>query len=336
MKKLCLSLVLLFLTIPAFSQMAMIAMNAPQGPRNPQWASFNKYIVPNIDGVSLFVKWSDIETSPGKFDFTSVDSKFTNFPSQFKRILILSLIGDTTGNAVPSFYRGKFQSVNCAGTSWFPVIWNPQWQSQTQAIIKAFIAHENSQTRYYDRISITQFGQSSVPCQAQLQSLTPNYQKAIVGAYQTQVQFEAAQHPTVKLQEEISCGPNRDCVDYADVEAKGDAAAGIGIGSGGAQKSDTLPNATCSSDWCAMFAKYPNTPVRMLQSYTQTDNKNLNQTGSLAVILPFARSHGTTSWEAYYQDLECGLVPNYSDGTGCHAGVNPAAYKTAIQNARNK
>lgn len=342
MKNFLIGFCLVLCSLCSFGQqpVKVIAMNAPQGPRNGEWATFQKYIVPEIDGVSLFCKWSDVETAPNKYDFSACDNHFQNFQSALARVNILSLVGDNTGNAVPSFYRNLFQTVSCSGTSYFPVVWDAEWQVKTENVIAAFIAHEKTQNRLYDRISITQYGQSSVPCQEQLQwaaGSANNYQKDIVASYQKQVNFEGYYKGSLQLQEEVSDGPNRDAVDYADAEAATDENNKIGIGSGGAQLQDTQNSKRASSDWVSLFDKYSNDGlIHMLQSYTQTDNKNLGQTGSLAVLLLFAVKHHLTSWEMYYQDLSCAFIPGYSDATGCHGGVSPLAYQQAIRSARSK
>jgi len=236
--------------------------------------------------------------------------------------------------------------VSCAGTSAFPVIWTAEWKQQIQPVIKAFLQHEATvNTRAYVRISITQFGQSSVPCQLQLQKVAGSaqaYQQNIVSEYSWQVSYEGSiPHGSLSIQEETSCGPNVDCKDYADQEAAADNTQGVGLGSGGLQKSDITNSKAgkpSSSDWVALFNKYDSpATVRMLQSFTQSCPSNNCQTGSLDTLLPFAFKNKATSYESYIQDLECAYVPDYSDDTGCSKGLSPViSYQQAFASIRGK
>lgn len=291
----------------------IMAMTPPQGPHAPDWANFNSKIVPHIDGVALFCPWNQIETSPGIFNFSICDNLFDHFPATLKHVLILELMGNTSSNAIPSFYLKNFQTVSCPGNSNFAVPWGVNWVSKTNAVISQFIAHYNKVGGlYYARISFTQFGQSSIPpcVRAALTTLaggSAQYQNDLVGAYKNQGAWIQGEKPNFKVQREVSCSQN-DCKDFADTMAASNISLGIGIGSGGAQLSDleNFPKGLpCSSDWCALFNQYQRAGViLMLQSYTQTNPANNPPTGSLAVLLPFMVVNHCNSYESYYGDLQ--------------------------------
>jgi hypothetical protein len=111
----------------------------------------------------------------------------------------------------------------------------------------------------------------------------------------------------------------------ADFAAQVAVPLGIGIGSQGLQQSDlNNPPASCSSDWCGLFAKYPNVPRELQPIGLSCPNRSC-QTGSLTDLLPFAVAHHCTIVELYLEDWLTGFDPNFP-------GYTPA-YKTAIVNA---
>lgn len=111
----------------------------------------------------------------------------------------------------------------------------------------------------------------------------------------------------------------------ADFAAQVAVPLGIGIGSQGLQQADlSNPPASCSSDWCGLFAKYPNVPHE-LQPIGLSCPDSSCPTGSLATILPFAVANHVTIIELYYTDWLAGFDPNFP-------GYTPA-YTTAIENA---
>lgn len=115
-------------------------------------------------------------------------------------------------------------------------------------------------------------------------------------------------------------------------------ASGVSFGSQGLQSSDIANYPNCGGDWCGLFARYPKTSVRELQTLAQscpvgtTCTSSLStSTGALDPLIPFAIAHGSNNLELYYADWLIAYDPTYASSVG--ASSSSATYQAAIQKA---
>ena len=112
----------------------------------------------------------------------------------------------------------------------------------------------------------------------------------------------------------------------------------ISFGNQGLEASDITNSPNCGGDWCNIFAKYPGTPLRELQTIgpscpegTTCVSSVASFTGPLDPLIPFAIAHGANDLELYYADWLIAYDPAYASSAG--ATADSAAYQAAIQKA---
>jgi hypothetical protein len=112
----------------------------------------------------------------------------------------------------------------------------------------------------------------------------------------------------------------------------------ISFGNQGLEASDITRYPNCGGDWCSIFAKYPATPIRELQTIgpscpegTTCVSSVAGFTGPLDPLIPFATAHGANDLELYYADWLIAYDPAYAASAG--ASADSAAYLAAIQKA---
>ncbi|MDP9051591.1 MAG: hypothetical protein M3O31_12870 [Acidobacteriota bacterium] len=115
-------------------------------------------------------------------------------------------------------------------------------------------------------------------------------------------------------------------------------ASGLSFGAQGLQASDISNYPNCGADWCNLFARFPNTPVREMQTLAQSCpvgttcvNSLSSLTGPLDPLIPFALAHGSNDLEIYYQDWLIAYDSAYASSVG--ASSSSAAYQAAIKKA---
>jgi hypothetical protein len=132
------------------------------------------------------------------------------------------------------------------------------------------------------------------------------------------------------------------CPLFADLEAKTNAAHGVGIRITTLQNADLLAfgmGTPTVSDWVADTANYPNVPIVWQPSYESApvsgSDDRCNRTGSLATLLPFVSLHSSPTTplralEIYYQDLEGTYVgaAGYQDSCWPSGTVTTDPYKS--------
>jgi hypothetical protein len=113
---------------------------------------------------------------------------------------------------------------------------------------------------------------------------------------------------------------------------------GLSFGNQGLEASDISNYPNCGGDWCNLFAKYPSTPIRELQTIAQSCPGGTTcvstlaaSTGPLDPLIPFALQHGANDLELYFQDWLVAYDATYATSVG--AGGSAAAYQSAFQKA---
>ena len=135
----------------------------------------------------------------------------------------------------------------------------------------------------------------------------------------------------------IQFGP--DDLSTPDATAQNAAAVGIGLGNQGLQKDDPTNFAAgkpcAGGDWCANFQKYqaqtPPLPFE-LQTLSKSDPTNTDQTGSLAVLLPFATTHWARILELYVDDWMCTYDSSWN-GNNTFSACTGANYPAIVSAA---
>jgi hypothetical protein len=126
---------------------------------------------------------------------------------------------------------------------------------------------------------------------------------------------------------------------------------GISFGNQGLEASDITSfdsGGSCAGDWCNLFAQYPSTKVRELQTLGQScpasissscPNSLSNSTGPLPPLLQFATGQTSPAvpvpandLELYYQDWLIAYDSDYASSLGVSTS-DQSAYQAAIQAA---
>ena len=111
---------------------------------------------------------------------------------------------------------------------------------------------------------------------------------------------------------------------------------GLGFGSQGLQKSDPVNFAAgkpcAGGNWCANFQKHKGKVTLELQTLFYSDPTNVSETGSLAILLPFATSVSASVFELYMDDWMCTYDSTWAGNntySACQLGGYPAAFAAA-------
>jgi hypothetical protein len=204
---------------------------------------------------------------------------------------------------------------NASDLSGLPVSYETPFMVAYQNFIAHVIAHYNAPGAPkigYIRFGLSQGGENSPECN----QYWPKYSKNTYLSYvQTMTNFVHAQNPSVTILEDLHTvgAPTSPDEAYAEAEAADAVPFGFGISTNGLQQSDITNFAAglpCDSDWCNLFSEYPGRTLS-LQTLQWSDPTGVEQTGSLAVIVPFAQQHGANNLELYLADLALAFSPNY-------------------------
>jgi hypothetical protein len=321
-------------------------------------------------GATLVVQWSavDLDGNPNNYDWSYPDSQILPWKNAGKKVN-LDVWANSDGSGATCGAPGKFGTAgigNCAipsyvwtalgqsnyvtcnpgnsnGSQQMPNYFNSAFQVNYKTFIQQLIQHYGSDSsigyiriglgRGGETIPVADWSNTSEACGMSyvntwgytVSSWDANY-------IQPMLQYEASLHSPKQLMVGVTSMGNGSGSQNADFAAQVAAPLGIGIGSQGWQQSDmSNPPATCSSDWCNLFALYPKVP-HQLQTYglscPPADSGCTGaqaQTGSLVSLLPFAVANHATIIELYFKDWLTGFDPN-SPGYS-------STYATAIENA---
>jgi hypothetical protein len=167
---------------------------------------------------------------------------------------------------------------------------------------------------------------------------------------QTMVQYEATQSSPFPLLVSITPinGVGTEPDDFIAQVANQN---GVSFGNQGLEASDITNYPSCAGDWCNLFAQYPNTTVRELQTLGQScpasissscPNNLSSETGPLPPLLELATGLGgsgipvpsvpANDLELYYQDWLVAYDPDYANSLGVSSS-DQSAYQAAIQAA---
>jgi hypothetical protein len=317
----------------------VMAWNLPnQG--NADYNDFQKYVVPNIDGVVVVMSWNKIETSQGVYSFTSFDNSLQTYVNAKKKIALVvwAVTSGSPNTSTPSYVLKQVPSVSCPAYSNYPVVFNSFFQTRLQAFHAALVKHYNTVSwknqLAYIRLGIGGGGGAVIPCPGQLYPYSnPKNASGLQNTWTVYVDamYAAMKNDKASFPIEISMyGGNGPLVPitYPDTEAASGFNNGLGIGAESLSNSDiTLShsNNSCSNDWCNIFIRYPKAVVLGLQTIGASDPTGKGLTGSLVPLIPFAATFHPTTLELYRTDLEIAYDPN-----NVNYKKYGAAYRTAI------
>jgi hypothetical protein len=232
----------------------------------------------------------------------------------------------------------------------------PNWrasafQSNYQAAIKQLIAHYGSNASIgYIRIGFGIGGEVNLP-----QGWNTSTSGACYTAYTTTWGYTAGADATYTwdaylqsmMQYEATLGSPKPLIvsltpvggssAIDDFIASVAVSNSISFGNQGLEASD-ITNPNCGGDWCNIFARYPATPIRELQTIgpscpagTTCVSQIAGFTGPLDPLIPFATAHGANDLEFYYVDWLIAYDAAYASSVG--ASGSATAYQAAIQKA---
>jgi hypothetical protein len=239
------------------AQTAIVASFVP-APGSRYYNEFREYVLPHIDAVMVRVDWKEIETAPGKYDFTSIDDDLKAWP---KVVLIVSLVSDAiTGHgpnrATPAWVLAKTKIATCPYVpSGVPVAYDPPYVSSVKALLAALLQHLDGNPKLlYLRVGFVEGGENSPLCSRKWPGFTPEKFLAYIKDLSD---FVAAQHVNVLSVSNASGALGND---YADAEADIFHSDKIGIGMQNLAATDELQHQSgkaCNGNWCAWAKKYP-------------------------------------------------------------------------------
>jgi hypothetical protein len=87
---------------PATSHHAQVLLFPVLTQGSPNFNDFMTNILPNVSGVSVSMKWSDIETSQGVYDFSTFDANLAPYISAGKQVNLIVWPATEGGNNDPS------------------------------------------------------------------------------------------------------------------------------------------------------------------------------------------------------------------------------------------
>ena len=114
---------------------------------------------PNIDGALLVFTWSQVEPTKGVFDWSAVEAAIQPWAVAGKKIALrihtassvlfnANWNGETAGQATPSWvFAEGVRSVTDPNGSVLPVYWDPAYEHELWATIRAFAARYNGDPR---------------------------------------------------------------------------------------------------------------------------------------------------------------------------------------------
>jgi len=231
--------------------------------------------------------------------------------------LDMAVCSSYTGDSGNPFYSqatsggggGSWNVNTSSDLSGLPVSYEPPFMVAFQSFIAQVIAHYNmpgAPKIGYIRFGFSQGGEDSPECN----QYWPGYSHDTYLSYvQTMTTFVRAQNPSTAILADLHAVGPPGSVDYsyADDEAADAVADNFGFGTNGLQQSDVTnfaANQPCDSDWCSLFdADHTLVPTLSLQTLQWSDPTGVAQTGSLAVIIPFAQAHFANNLELYLPDV---------------------------------
>ena len=342
----CILLFLLLLTAACFAQKVRFSLLfPPMKTGDPYWNDVNSYVLPSplITDVTVAMKWSDIETSQGVFNFNTFDAQLQHFYSAGKKVNIVTQpISPSGKNTFTPAYIftpewatslgvAQLDVITCSSfagdgspNSGMPVPYEVPFKQGLKNFFTQVINHyKNNANIGYIRLGLAIGGDFFPRCS----SVMPGFSPKVWTDYAAEMNaFEASLNPTMQLMQSV-CQISSANDGNADIEAENAVKNGISIGVQGWEISDNTAK-TCTSDWCALFDKYSGkiSPLE-LQTLAASDPTGASQTGSLVDLIPFAVTHKAQILELYTIDWLLALDPNYSTLYGATAAY--AAYASA-------
>ncbi|MEI8273629.1 MAG: T9SS type A sorting domain-containing protein [Paludibacter sp.] len=348
-------LFLLFIFVtPTFAQKVRFSLLfPPMKVGDPYWNDVNTYVLPSplITDVTVAMKWSDIETSQGIYDFSTFDAQLIHFYTAGKKVNIVTQpISPSGKNSFTPAYIftpewasslgvAQLDVITCSSfagdgsaNSGLPVPYEVPFKQGLKNFFTQVINHyKNNANIAYIRLGLAIGGDFYPRCS----SVMPGFSTKVWTDYAAEMNsFEASLNPTMQLMQSV-CQISSANDGNADIEAENAVKNGISIGVQGWEISDNTAK-TCTSDWCALFEKYSGkiSPLE-LQTLAASDPTGISQTGSLVDLIPFALAHKAQMLELYTIDWLLALDPNYSTLYGSSAAFVPyaSAYLKTISDA---
>ena len=347
-------IIFLLITLQAFPQKVRFSLLfPPMKVGDPYWSDVNNYVLPSslITDVTVAMKWSDIETTQGVYDFSTFYAQLNHFYTAGKKVNIVTQpISPSGRNTFTPAYIfspdwasslgvSQLDVITCSsfagdGTpnSGMPVPYEVPFKQGLKNFFTQVINHyKNNPNIGYIRLGLAIGGDFFPRCS----TVMPGFSPKMWTDYAAEMNlFEASLNPTMQLMQSV-CQITSANDGNADIEADNAVKNGISIGVQGWEISDNTAK-TCTSDWCALFDKYYGKigPLE-LQTLAASDPTGVSQTGSLLDLIPFAVAHKAQILELYTLDWLLALDPNYSNLYGTTASYAPfaLAYLKTISDA---
>ena len=310
----------------------VMAFDAPYSPSDPNYTDWVTYGQPNVSGATLSAPWNTYETSPGVYNFSTLDTHLSSFTGKVAVAFYPQSLQAAT-QYIPTAYYNQIPSnhiVSCTegANNVGPMVvpWDDIYLSAWENFIEAAIAHYNSnRILSYMRFGFLRGGQTSIQCNEQLAYVAGGFtalQELYIEAYEDMIDTIVAANSSTPVQIETACGPNGsgsnsgDCTDYADLMAAYNAPNCIGIGTGGFQPADLITN-PASGDWVNNFNRFRFTGMaRELQPLVSGYD--------LSLLMPFAEKNYANVVELQLAYVATAFVP-----------PGNASWATAITNFMN-
>jgi hypothetical protein len=301
-----------------------------------------KLLVPYVSGVNKLFQWSQVETSEGVYDFSSVDTSLAPWIAAGKTVNLMTwatpdtVSGPIGNEATPAYIWNLLGPENyteaCNGQR-MPNYLSPVWIARMKAFIKAVHDHYAGKVGYI-RIGLGHGGEA-IPIQGWLNTQIACGQAyarwgtttaAWTGYIKSMLAYEAS---LTGVQWMVTITPGGNPIStLPDYIAGVSASLGIGFGSQGFQASDLKGCETTTANWCNLFSQYPEVQHE-LQTIGQTNPTGAGSVGALPALLSYGLEHGCTDFELYANDWLIAYDPSNPDYAAHHQ-----AYAAAITDAQ--
>jgi hypothetical protein len=355
-------------TSNTFSAVARVLGWVPPGKYTTWGNDYVKYVLPNLDGVSLLLNWSSVDntdgTNNGAYDFSSFDStvqSFLKLQPNLKIAIVVSPVSFMGMNTNTPAYVFTQQWANTAGaskpqdvcfcgeyggdqkppsnscsnsgndTTGFPAVFETPFEVALQNFYEQVIQHYNSSTQvpWRSHIAYIRFG-LAVGGEAY-----PMCKPQLQTLLPSQSTLTDVMESYAKQMYAYEAGRSPSFPVMAAPSGPQEAADASNNNLVLGNEDLNIGNLNnCRNAWCTFFITYYNqSPILELQTAGPTDPAGAGAPGSLLQLLPFAISEYANDFELWSPDLLFAFDPNYNP-SGLPAS-RKQAYATAIQNLRH-
>lgn len=140
--------------------------NAPHGmfvwaPGERMTALLQKYVIgkdPTLCGASIVVRWADLETSQGSYNFAPAEELARPFTDAGLTVnFLFAEASEGKDPVTPAWIMQQVPTSSCGGETPVPIYWNPKYEAAWTAFIQHAITYFNNQSPIKNQIGYLRF-----------------------------------------------------------------------------------------------------------------------------------------------------------------------------------